>query len=71
MEKILQAENFVFHYQRKSRDCGDHVVWLVSMLLAIQHDFQYAHLPPAEKSFLLRLEIFNFPVLFFFLPNFD
>ena len=71
-KKFLQAENLaVFYYQRQSHDCGDHVVWLIFMLLAIQHDFRYTHPLPAEKSFSLLLEIFNFAMLFFFLPNFD
>ena len=74
LKRFLQAENLaVFYYQRQSRDCGDHAVWLISVLLAIQRDFGY--IPPspstAEKSLSLLLEIFNFAMLFFFLPNFD
>ena len=69
-KRFLKAENLaVLYYQRQSHDCGEHVVWLISMLMAIQRDFRYT--PPAEKSFSLLLEIFNFAMLFFFLPNFD
>ena len=65
-KRFLQAEIYSrIYYQRQSRDCGDQVVWLISVLLAIQRDFGY--IPPspstAEKSFSLLLEIFNFATL--------
>ena len=49
-KRFLQAEIFSrIYYQRQSRDCEDHVVWPISMLLAIQRDFRYTQPPPAEK----------------------
>ena len=72
-KKFLQAENLaVFYYQRQSHDCGDHVVWLISICYwRYNVIFDTPRSPPAEKSFSLLLEIFNFAMLFFFLPNFD
>ena len=72
-KRFLQAENLaVFYYQRQSHDCGDHVVWLISICYwRYNVIFDTPRSPPAEKSFSLLLEIFNFAMLFFFLPNFD
>ena len=72
-KKFLQAENLaVFYYQRQSHDCEDHVVWLISICYwRYNVIFDTPRSPPAEKSFSLLLEIFNFAMLFFFLPNFD
>ena len=49
-KRFLQAEIYSrIYYQRQSRDCGDHVVCPISLLLAMQRDFRYTQPLPAEK----------------------
>ena len=72
MERISTSRKFRILMPKKIARLRDHVVCANFYVINdIQHDFRYAHTPPAEKSFLLRLEIFNFAMLFFFLPNFN
>ena len=72
-KKFLQAENLAVFYYTKDNRATAGTMWFVQFLCYWRYSviFDTPCSPPVEKSFSLLLEIFNFAMLFFFLPNFD